>query len=1437
MFSASRDRVPRKRGKARPTIRGAWRRLPARIAIASLAAASLLIPAAAPASAASQPGEPVGVNPGTPPWTGQANPVPDPPASFNPAQSTLQSIFNADVAAGGTSYWFDRILARPFSASDSTSLMTRGRALYMYTHNPSVLGFAGRGTGPNGGGGYAYRQPPTTGVVNLYTVTLSGGALTEDTSQRVQHPSYYSAVFNRTGLSVGEKKFITDNDVAVTDLTLKNTGSDPQSITLAASSPIAAKPSADGTELTGNVTLRYALSTFQARMSGDGFTDSGTSLTRTVSIDPGASVSLKVQLGAISGDIPVSATDYQRYRSYDPNTAWLAQMYDYNKFWVENVPYLDIPDKNVEKISYYRLWENRFNLFDGNIPGNDYQFPTDLEGALGYNNQISLTVPMRLQDLQFYRDPEYSYGPILSQGEESGCQSFHDQPGNTGNWNNTYEQWTGEQAWQAYLIHGGPKSIVAQLAHYAECDLKGTLAKFDTNHDNLIEYSSGTLPGNDADSVAFGYYGTKPQDRTETSYWYSEAKTAAAEYTLLGNTAKANEMNGIADTIQHAILTNLWANAPVTDNPTSTGASCTDTGSRVTGKIGNAVSLCGTNEFVSLPAGIVSGLHDFTISAWVNPRADTAWSRVFDFGTGTGVYMFLTVSAGGGPARFAITTGGSGREQQLNAPGGQLPLNTWSHLAVTLSGTTGTLYINGNPVATNTNMTLNPSSLGNTTNNWIGKSQFGDPNLNASVDDFNIYSRALSASEIASLAGGQAGAGDVADYKFDEASGATAVDSSSSGHNATIVPAPQKPTITCPGNVFLQKDLATGNLVCWKDQQNFTPFIDRVAPDTSQYTQALRYYASPSDFPLFPVYTADQADKAAEVDCGSTCSALAGGSSNNFSNINETLQARLFSTALRHYPSQYITPDMYWQMIEWQAWNEDINGNNQLPDNNEFFFNWNPTTQTLGRSSIHHDVLGSFNWMMYQDVAGLQPRLDNQVELWPIDMGLDHFAVDNMNYHGANLTIVWQKPGGTQYYQAAPMGYSLYVNGKHAFTVSDLQHVVYNSATGQVSFPDGGGAQAGFQAAVPLQAADQVNLSGNTRIVDSFQKAGVNLTPAASAAGTGTNLAAGKTATASFTTTTPASQATSPANAVDGFTISGLPVTSGSFVGTNPIWGDRGSPNDQDWLQVDLGAPTTFDNVKLYFYNNKQFGIGGNTYREPSSYTVQYYNGSAWVDAPGQLRSPGAPAPNYNEVSFRPVKAQLVRVLMTRQAGFAVGVKEMQVFNANPLAKGFWSNPNGQAIISGGGTSSTGVCDLATSLRQYRPFQDLTATANCGQVASYVASVMKAATCGSAGCNGVLKAQMLAAALDTYLDDPALSSANVDLTGICTGGTCSSTEDDSGAFGGAASLTVSQILAFAAGQSNAGGSSWYGNVKEDQVMAKDVFQAISNQEASSPAST
>ncbi|MEU8148116.1 beta-L-arabinofuranosidase domain-containing protein [Nonomuraea sp. NPDC048901] len=211
---------------------------------------------------------------------------------------------------------------------------------------------------------------------------------------------------------------------------------------------------------------------------------------------------------------------------------------------------------------------------------------------------------------------------------------------------------------------------------------------------------------------------------------------------------------------------------------------------RVAGKFGKAAKLDGP-QYVSLPADIVSGLDDFTIAVWLNPAAISTWSRIFDFGTGTSRTMFLTVSAGAAP-RFAITTSGGSGEQRINGTA-QLPTGQWTHLAVTLSGGTGTLYVNGAPVGTNTAMTLKPSSLGPTGNNWIGKSQYGDAYLKGSVDEFQIYGRALTEAEIVALttsADGGLGGGDVAWYRFDEESGESAGDSSGKGKDARLVSEP-----------------------------------------------------------------------------------------------------------------------------------------------------------------------------------------------------------------------------------------------------------------------------------------------------------------------------------------------------------------------------------------------------------------------------------------------------------------------------------------------------------------------------------------------------------------------------------------------------------------------------------------------------------------------
>ena len=170
---------------------------------------------------------------------------------------------------------------------------------------------------------------------------------------------------------------------------------------------------------------------------------------------------------------------------------------------------------------------------------------------------------------------------------------------------------------------------------------------------------------------------------------------------------------------------------------------------------GKALKFDGLDDYVTLPIGsLLSSLSNITVATWVNWSATGGgWQRVWDFGTGTNNYMFLTPAQGTtGPMTFAIMST-TVAEKRFVAPRA-LPTG-WHHAAVVMDGTamTATLYLDGTVAATSSVAVL-PKNLGNTTQNWIGRSQFtADGFFTGAVDDFRIFNRALSASEVRYLAG------------------------------------------------------------------------------------------------------------------------------------------------------------------------------------------------------------------------------------------------------------------------------------------------------------------------------------------------------------------------------------------------------------------------------------------------------------------------------------------------------------------------------------------------------------------------------------------------------------------------------------------------------------------------------------------------------------
>ena len=140
-----------------------------------------------------------------------------------------------------------------------------------------------------------------------------------------------------------------------------------------------------------------------------------------------------------------------------------------------------------------------------------------------------------------------------------------------------------------------------------------------------------------------------------------------------------------------------------------------------TTKFGPAIQLDGVNDYVQLPANLGHSTN-FTFAAWVNwDGGGASWQRIFDLGDGTSRYLFLTPSSGAHTLRFAITVNGGSTEPRLESS--PLVPGVWTHVAVTIMGTTAKLFVNGALVATNSNLTIRPAAV-STKYNYLGKSPY-----------------------------------------------------------------------------------------------------------------------------------------------------------------------------------------------------------------------------------------------------------------------------------------------------------------------------------------------------------------------------------------------------------------------------------------------------------------------------------------------------------------------------------------------------------------------------------------------------------------------------------------------------------------------------------------------------------------------------------------
>ena len=181
----------------------------------------------------------------------------------------------------------------------------------------------------------------------------------------------------------------------------------------------------------------------------------------------------------------------------------------------------------------------------------------------------------------------------------------------------------------------------------------------------------------------------------------------------------------------------------------------------------NVLDLGSLNGYVDMTSNtgilVKSLTGDFTVTSfvYVNSSVDLTAAGNFiwtfansaDMSTTSNGNMFFTALN----TRYAISKTNYNAESTVKQ-GSALTKGSWQYVSYTQSGNTGTVYINGISVKTGT-ITTKPYVLGATTSNYIGRSCYASDAylLSSMINDFRVYNRSLSSSEIGALASQKAG--------------------------------------------------------------------------------------------------------------------------------------------------------------------------------------------------------------------------------------------------------------------------------------------------------------------------------------------------------------------------------------------------------------------------------------------------------------------------------------------------------------------------------------------------------------------------------------------------------------------------------------------------------------------------------------------------------
>ena len=307
------------------------------------------------------------------------------------------------------------------------------------------------------------------------------------------------------------------------------------------------------------------------------------------------------------------------------------------------------------------------------------------------------------------------------------------------------------------------------------------------------------------------------------------------------------------------------------------------------------------------------------------------------------------------------------------------------------------------------------------------------------------------------------------------------------------------------------------------------------------------------------------------------------------------------ANVLNNYPQKVIDKNDYFRVL--QAYTKGCvkDGQPYLAETSDP--NTGKWTQDVPNSSDHY-FHSSYNDLIITGLVGLRPRADNLVEVNPLAPdNWDYFALDDLNYHGQRLSIIWDKTGA-RYNRGR--GLSVWANGQKIASSPTLKKL---------------------QGALPnLEIAPTPR-----RMVNFAVNNDGAYFPRLRASFTGEG---------------------SPGNLNDG---------NFYYHDIRPLnrWTTQGSPHAQDSIELDFGIERPLQSLKLYLLDDG----ADQAVRAPAKFAAEFWNGQNWQPIPNQTRTPQTPVGHRpNIVQFPLLNTSRVRVVLEPQAGTALGLSEIEAW-------------------------------------------------------------------------------------------------------------------------------------------------------------------------------